>query len=78
MAGSKSGKALSALSLKRAGSNFVQATGAPGKIAGKLSPWAPGESRKGNPYVPNTGQMGVAKNTQTMPFAPTMPNTGRK
>jgi len=72
MAGSKAA-ALSALSLKRAGSNFVQATGAPGKIAGKLSPWAPGEKRAGNPAVEATGYMGVAKNTQTMPFSPEYP-----
>jgi hypothetical protein len=66
MAGSMSGSALSGLSLKRAGSNWIEATGCPGKIAGKAGFNSAGTKRAGNPYVPATGCMGYDGKCPTM------------
>jgi hypothetical protein len=66
MAGSMSGAKLMALSLKRAGSNWIEATGCPGTIAGKAGFNSAGTKRAGDTFVPATGQMGYDGKCPTM------------
>jgi hypothetical protein len=58
MAGAMSGAKLMGLSLKRKNSNWVEATGCPGTIAGKAGFNSPGTKRAGSTYDRYTGQMG--------------------
>jgi hypothetical protein len=66
MAGAMSGAKMMGLSKKRAGSNWVDATGCPGKIAGPAGFKYSGTKRAGNPDVVATGHMGYPGKAPSM------------